>query len=197
MTAEDIFACVCVCCSDSGVFDCLVQTVRAEGLAALGQGLGASLAGIVPFCALDLALYTQFKECHARWADGVQPSSLTLLSFGAVSSTISQIATYASQRLLRWRPEHPHETLCARLCRRYPLALLRTLLQASGMPGHRHYRSMSDAAWQVVSHRGLWGFYRGLTLNMAKAVPSLSLSYVIYENTKILLASSDAAGGAL
>ena len=34
--------------------DCIRVTVRHEGLGALSKGLTASLAGIVPFCALDL-----------------------------------------------------------------------------------------------------------------------------------------------
>ena len=40
--------------AQAGVGDCIRVTVRHEGLGALSKGLTASLAGIVPFCALDL-----------------------------------------------------------------------------------------------------------------------------------------------
>ena len=93
----------------SSVGDCARSIVRREGAAALWQGLGASLLGIVPFCALDLALYTSAKESIAK-ATGSEPSSLVTLLCGANSSAIAQVATY-------------------------PLALIRTNLQAAGMPG--------------------------------------------------------------
>ena len=130
---------------------------------ALTQGLGASLAGIVPFCALDLALYSSAKEWVAQRADG-PPSSLALFACGACSSAIAQVVTY-------------------------PLALLRTVLQAGGMPGHPRYGGMYEAAQATVRHGGgLGALYRGLRPNMMKAVPSISLSYVVFENVKRLLA---------
>lgn len=52
-----------------GVVDCVVQTVRWEGWGALSKGLGASLVGIIPFCAVDLALFNTLKVCAS-----VEPS---------------------------------------------------------------------------------------------------------------------------
>lgn len=61
-------------------------------------------------------------------------------------------------------------------------------MQAAGMPGHPvRYTSMMDCAARTIHDRGVWGLYRGLLPNMMKAVPSLSLSYVVYEQSKRLL----------
>ena len=47
-----------------GVLHCMCETVRVEGLIALYKGLGASLAGIIPFSAVDLALYNVHCAAH-------------------------------------------------------------------------------------------------------------------------------------
>lgn len=147
----------------SGVTECILTTIRHEGLGALSQGLGASLVGIVPFCALDLALYSALKErVQQHTADSAEPGTIALLGCGACSSAIAQVATY-------------------------PLALIRTVMQAAGSPlpgAPPRYESMHEAIVQTVQLRGLRGLYHGLMPNMLKAVPSLSLSYVIFEQSK-------------
>ena len=144
----------------SSVFECLRTTIRCEGVGALSQGLGASLVGIVPFCALDLALYATLKD-HVQQRTGGEPSSIVLLGCGACSSAVAQVATY-------------------------PLALIRTIMQAAGMPGFENtrYASMLDCAARTVELRGIRGLYRGLLPSMMRGVPSLSLSYVVFEQTK-------------
>ena len=49
-----------------GVVHCVLQTVRDEGPRGLTKGLGASLVGIIPFSALDLALFNALKARTAR-----------------------------------------------------------------------------------------------------------------------------------
>ena len=123
------------------------------------QGLGASLVGIVPFCALDLALYSSSKEYIAQ-RTGAEPSSVAMLCCGGLSSAIAQAATY-------------------------PLALIRTRLQAGGMHGHPRFGSMAECAVATMAQGGgVRALYRGLLPNMLKAVPSLSITYVIFENVK-------------
>ena len=54
-----------------GQFDsiaaCVRATVKHEGPPALYKGLAASLVGIVPFSAVDLALYSTLKERYAYY----------------------------------------------------------------------------------------------------------------------------------
>ena len=118
-----------------GLIDCLRSTVRAEGLGALYKGLGASLVGIIPFSAVDLALYNTFKA-ELRYHRRSEPGTLTMLACGALSSSLAQLATY-------------------------PLALAKTRLQASGMPGFTtHYNGLLGCLIDTVRTDGLKGLYR-------------------------------------
>ncbi len=36
----------------------------------------------------------------------------------------------------------------------------------------------------IISENGLFGLYRGLTPNIMKVAPAVSISYVVYENLK-------------
>lgn len=145
-----------------GVLHCMRETVRAEGVFALYKGLGASLVGIMPFSAVDLALYNTFKA-ELRRSRRSEPSTLTMLGCGALSSSLAQLATY-------------------------PLALAKTRLQASGMPGYSPgYDGLVGCLMQTVRDEGVRGLYRGIVPNLLKAVPSISISYVVFENVKAAL----------
>jgi solute carrier family 25 phosphate transporter 23/24/25/41 len=147
-----------------GLGETLAAIIRTEGPVALTQGLGASLAGIVPFCAIDLALYSASKDYVQRRSGGAEPGSGALLLCGAFSSVCSTVATY-------------------------PLALIRTLLQAGGSEGFVRYTGVVDCARQTVAQGGgPLALFRGLGPNLLKAVPSISISYVVFENVKRLLA---------
>lgn len=142
-----------------GVLHCMREAVRHEGPLALYKGLGASLIGIMPFSAVDLALYNTFKA-ELRRRTRSEPSTLTMLGCGALSSSLAQLATY-------------------------PLALAKTRLQASGMPGYAPgYDGLAGCILDTIKSEGCRGLYRGIVPNLLKAVPSISISYVVFENVK-------------
>jgi len=71
----------------------------------------------------------------------------------------------------------------------YPLSLVRTRMQAQGSPtmfGRDAivYSGMWDVFVKTVKNEGLLGLYKGLGPNYLKVIPSVSISYVVYENTK-------------
>ena len=145
-----------------GIAHCLRLTIQHEGVGALYKGLGASLIGIIPFSAVDLALYNTFKAEMRRHRRS-EPDTLTMLGCGAVSSSLAQLATY-------------------------PLALAKTRLQASGMPGfHTRYEGLAGCLMDTFQSDGIKGLYRGIVPNLLKAVPSISISYVVFENAKAAL----------
>lgn len=43
---------------------------------------------------------------------------------------------------------------------------------------------MIDCFKQVYTEGGLLGFYRGITPNFMKAIPAISISYVVYEKAR-------------
>lgn len=48
-------------------------------------------------------------------------------------------------------------------------------------------RTMTDLFKHIVQTEGVRGLYRGLTPNFMKVIPSVSISYVVYEYLKIAL----------
>ena len=116
----------------------------------------------MPFSAVDLALYNTIKA-ELRYYRRSEPGTLTMLGCGALSSSLAQLATY-------------------------PLALAKTRLQASGMPGFATtYDGLVGCLLDTVRNDGVKGLYRGIMPNLLKAVPSISISYVVFENTKSAL----------
>jgi len=70
----------------------------------------------------------------------------------------------------------------------YPINLLRTRLQTQGTVLHnRTYTGIMDVTRQTIRGEGLRGLFKGVTPNLLKVVPSISLSYIVYENSKAVL----------
>eukprot|EP01062_Namystynia_karyoxenos_P069769 TRINITY_DN65227_c0_g1_i1.p1 TRINITY_DN65227_c0_g1~~TRINITY_DN65227_c0_g1_i1.p1 ORF type:complete len:660 (+),score=164.69 TRINITY_DN65227_c0_g1_i1:92-1981(+) len=140
-----------------GIGDCVRSVAVKEGASALFAGLGPSVAGIIPYAAIDLGVNSMLKDSATRYyqQQGREPGLAVLLGTGMVSST------------------------CGMLCT-YPLNLVRTRLQAQGLPGAPKY----DSAWHVVrdavQRGGYAGLYRGILPNMLKVLPATSISYTVY-----------------
>lgn len=135
------------------------------------RGLIVGVCGIFPFAALDLGTFEAMKRAYiAREAQkqGIMPSevrigNLVVLSMGASSGCVGASLVY-------------------------PINLLRTRLQAQGTHAHPYrYTGIMDVYHKTVARDGYRGLWRGLAPNLAKAGPAVSISYLIYENSKALL----------
>ena len=80
-----------------------------------------------------------------------------------------------------------HHTPTYQICA-YPLQLMRTRLQSSGLPGRPMYSSMSHVFREVYAADGPTGFYRGITANFMKAIPATAITYVCFEKSKTYFA---------
>jgi solute carrier family 25 (mitochondrial phosphate transporter), member 23/24/25/41 len=70
----------------------------------------------------------------------------------------------------------------------YPLNLLRTRLQSQGTAIHTPtYTGWRDCLTRTVRNEGVRGLFKGLTPNLLKVVPSMSISYMVYEHSKRLI----------
>lgn len=125
------------------------------------RGLGVGLVGVFPYSAIDMSTFEALKLAYQRSiGQDEQPSVLALLAFGSVSGSVGATSVY-------------------------PLNLVRTRLQASGSPGHpMKYTGVRDVVAKTWEKDGWRGFYRGLFPTLAKVVPAVSISYVVYEHTK-------------
>lgn len=91
------------------------------------------------------------------------PDVLTTLGMGAISSFCGQTMAY-------------------------PFQLVRTRLQSQGIKSQGYqYKSMLDCFVKVKSEKGYLGLYKGMGPNLMKTIPAISISYVVYEQMKLLL----------
>ena len=49
------------------------------------------------------------------------------------------------------------------------------------------YKSFFDASYQTFKNEGIMGFYRGLGPTLAKVVPAVSISYVVYDHVRMVV----------
>jgi len=130
------------------------------GLKAYYRGLGVGLVGVFPYSAIDMSTFEALKLGYLRSTGKDEPGMLALLAFGSISGSVGATMVY-------------------------PLNLVRTRLQASGSSGHpERYSGIADVVRKAYRRDGWRGFYRGLVPTLAKVIPSVSISYMVYEQSK-------------
>ncbi|XP_063084265.1 mitochondrial adenyl nucleotide antiporter SLC25A25 isoform X7 [Cavia porcellus] len=148
----------------SGMLDCARRILAKEGVAAFYKGYVPNMLGIIPYAGIDLAVYETLKNTWLqRYAvNSADPGVFVLLACGTISSTCGQLASY-------------------------PLALVRTRMQAQASIEGAPEVTMSSLFKHILRTEGAFGLYRGLAPNFMKVIPAVSISYVVYENLKITL----------
>ena len=123
-----------------------------------------------------MSTFEALKLAYLRSTGLEEPGVLALLAFGSISGSVG--ATVCLVLPLMPTISNRHQSV-------YPLNLVRTRLQASGSSGHPQvYTGMWDVANKTYAKEGIRGFYRGLLPTLAKVVPAVSISYVVYESAK-------------
>ncbi|KAI9883104.1 MAG: RNA polymerase II holoenzyme cyclin-like subunit [Watsoniomyces obsoletus] len=142
-----------------------------DGLRSFYRGLPMGLIGMFPYAAIDLGTFEYLKRgiatknarergCHEEDAS---PGSIATAGIGAFSGALGASVVY-------------------------PLNLLRTRLQAQGTQSHPAiYNGIWDVTKKTYYREGVKGLFKGLTPNLLKVVPAVSISYVVYENSKKML----------
>ncbi|XP_028987078.1 calcium-binding mitochondrial carrier protein SCaMC-1-like isoform X2 [Betta splendens] len=145
----------------SGMFHCAKTILKNEGVKAFYKGYVPNLLGIIPYAGIDLAVYESLKNAWLSYhtKDSANPGVLVLLGCGTISSTCGQLASY-------------------------PLALVRTRMQAQASLNASDQPSMSSLMKTIVAKDGFFGLYRGILPNFMKVIPAVSISYVVYEYMK-------------
>ncbi|KAL4923985.1 calcium-binding mitochondrial carrier protein [Aspergillus undulatus] len=142
-----------------------------NGIFGFFRGLPLGLIGMFPYAAIDLSTFEYLKRTllarkarqHGCHEDDVPLSNFATGAIGALSGGVSASVVY-------------------------PLNVLRTRMQAQGTVLHpTTYTSVMDVARKTVQSEGVRGFYKGLTPNLLKVAPAVSISYVVYENSKRML----------
>lgn len=146
-----------------GVWELLCKIYHEEGkIRGLYRGVWPTSLGVVPYVALNFAVYEQLKEFlpnsnsegQSSWKNNVYK-----LFIGAISGGAAQTVTY-------------------------PFDLLRRRFQVLSMGGNElgfHYTSVADSLITIGKTEGFKGYYKGLTANLFKVIPSTAVSWLVYE----------------
>jgi len=141
------------------------------GLRAAYRGLGLGLIGMFPYSAIDIGTFEVLKQSYARTMaryygiheEDVRLGNIATAVVGATSGALGATIVY-------------------------PLNVLRTRLQTQGTAMHPPtYTGIVDVATKTVRNEGVRGLYKGLTPNLLKVAPALSITWVCYENMKGVL----------
>lgn len=144
---------------------------RTGGIVAYYRGLPMGLFGIFPYSAIDLGTFEYLKRAVARrnaksrscHEEDAQPGGFMTAAIGGFSGAIGASSVY-------------------------PLNLLRTRLQSQGTVLHpRTYTGIVDVTRQTIKGEGVRGLFKGLTPNLLKVVPAVSITYVVYDKSKKML----------
>ncbi|EHK18707.1 uncharacterized protein TRIVIDRAFT_57584 [Trichoderma virens Gv29-8] len=141
------------------------------GLRACYRGVTMGLIGMFPYSAIDMGMfeflknnyrirYAKYAGCHE---DDAEPGNIATGIIGATSGAFGASVVY-------------------------PLNVVRTRLQTQGTVMHpQTYTGIWDVTQKTIQHEGFRGLYKGLTPNLLKVAPALSITWVVYENAKRLL----------
>lgn len=141
------------------------------GIFACYRGLGLGLLGMFPYSAIDLTTFEYLKRFAVRRKaklsnldeDDVMLGNVTTAGIGAFSGAFGASVVY-------------------------PINLLRTRLQSQGTKIHPPtYNGVWDVTTRTIKGEGWRGLFKGLTPNLLKVVPAVSITYVVYENTKRIM----------
>lgn len=133
---------------------------RQGAIFAFYRGLPMGLIGMFPYAAIDLFTFESLKKAVIKrnmqkkgitHEEDALPGNFILALMGGLSGAIGASAVY-------------------------PLNLLRTRLQSQGTAGHpRTYTGIMDVTRQTLKHEGVRGLFKGLTPNLLKVVPAVSI----------------------
>jgi len=138
------------------------------GMMSFYRGLSMGLVGMFPYAAIDLGTFEYLKRTivarkMAKFGctpDEALPNSFSLALMGGFSGAFGASVVY-------------------------PINLLRTRLQCQGTANHpRTYTGIVDVTRQTLKGEGVRGLFKGLTPNLLKVIPAVSITYVVYEKTK-------------
>ena len=129
------------------------------------------LIGTFPYSAIDMGTFEFMKKSYQTYKamrtgvheEDIQVGNIVTGVIGASSGALGATAVY-------------------------PLNVLRTRLQTQGTKMHPPtYKGIWDVTVKTVRNEGIRGMYKGLTPNLAKVAPALSITWMVYETSKRLM----------
>jgi solute carrier family 25 folate transporter 32 len=129
--------------------------INEEGPRALWQGLTPQLIGVV-HVAIQFPLYEHLKKKMAATSPEANLNATQIILASSVSKAAASVVAY------------PHE-------------ILRSRLQYQHRTDANRYKGLIDAFLRITREEGLTAFYRGMTANLLRVIPSSAITFTAYE----------------
>lgn len=157
-----------------GAWDCVVKTVRAEGVRGLYRGLTASYLGVTESTA-QWVLYEKGKQYLARREQLVLASDKSRTVWDDIVSSTGNLVAAGAAKFLASILTYPHEVVRTRL------------RQAPMQDGRMKYTGLVQCFVTIFREEGLPALYGGLVPHMLRVVPSAAIMFGTYEAVLKLL----------
>jgi len=145
-----------------GIFDCLYQTVKAQGITGLYTGWSVTVAGAFVYRAGQLGLFKQIQDLNPYQKD--KGTLVAVSSFVAVTTARTVIMPF----------NYPFDTVRRRM-----------MLQSEKALSDRLYKGSFDCAKKVMAAEGFKGMYKGMIPELFRGVGG-SLVIVGYDRVKVI-----------
>ncbi|MED6122920.1 hypothetical protein PIB30_044441 [Stylosanthes scabra] len=153
-----------------GMFDCILRTVREDGVLSLWRGNGSSVLRYYPSVALNFSL----KDLYRRMLRGENSHDITILS-GASANFVAGAAAG-----------------CTALILVYPLDIAHTRLAADiGRKEARQFRGIYHFLATIFQKDGIRGIYRGLPASLQGMVVHRGLYFGGFDTMKEILSEEE------
>lgn len=148
--------------SYSSTWDGIRKIYKNEGILTFWKGTIPSLFSVFQG-SLQFTFYDHAKEyCHKR--QGKELSSYQYAALSVMARTLSMIVVYPTQ-------------------------VIKSRLQSYNF--EHESRTMLSVGRHVLKNGGLRGFYRGLSANLIRVLPSTAVMFLSYETTKKYMSQSN------
>jgi len=145
-----------------GIFDCIFQTVKSQGITGLYTGWSVTVIGAFVYRAGQLGLFKQIQDMNPYQKDKG--------TLGAVSSFVA--VTTARTVIMPFN--YPFDTVRRRM-----------MLQSEKPIADRLYKGSVDCAKQIMAKEGAKGMYKGMIPELFRGVGG-SLVIVAYDRIKVI-----------
>lgn len=144
--------------------DCVMQTLRAEGIRGLYRGLSASYLGVSE-STLQWVLYEQMKLYLSRRRANLDQSGRTPNTWDRTVDWGGKVSAAGSAKLFAAIITYPHEVVRTRL-RQAPL-----------QDGQLKYTGLVQCFTTIFKEEGMAALYGGLTPHLLRVVPSAAIMF--------------------
>ena len=161
-------------------YDCVRQTLRAEGLRGLYRGLSASYLGVSE-STLQWVLYEQAKRSLARRESDLLLSGRRPTFWDRTVEWTGKLTAAGGAKFVAALVTYPHEVVRTRL-RQAPV----------DSSGRVKYTGLWSCFKTVFREEGMAALYGGLVPHMLRVVPSAAIMFGVYEGVLKALGESSA-----